>query len=79
METEYRTSSKFHRYINIVESRVPSAPSYIQRKYDLELYEFGITMEKLSIGLSQEVLVEKLTSYVRVRRTRGGYATYKYN
>ena len=25
MEEDYRTSSKFHRYINIVESRIPSA------------------------------------------------------
>ena len=29
LEEEYRTSSNFHRYINIVESRVPCAPPTI--------------------------------------------------
>ena len=40
IEEEYRTSSNYHQYINIVESRVPCAPPMIQCRYDSVIYEF---------------------------------------
>ena len=48
MEEEYRTSSKFYRYINIVESRLPCAPPTIQCRHDLGIHEFGRSMEFFS-------------------------------
>ena len=44
MEEEYRTSSNFHRYINIVESRVPCAPPPIQCRDDSVIHEFDRAM-----------------------------------
>ena len=38
MEEEYRTSSNFHQYINIVESRFPCVPPKIQCRYDLGIH-----------------------------------------
>ena len=34
MEEDYRTSSNFHRYIKIVEIRIPSAPPTIKCRDD---------------------------------------------
>ena len=45
MEEEYSTSSSFHRYINILESRVPCAPPMIQCRNDSVIHEFDRSME----------------------------------
>ena len=60
MEEEYRTSSKFHRYINIVESRVPCAPPLIHCRDDPGVHEFDRSMENVYIGLAQELMVDIL-------------------
>ena len=77
MEEEYRKSSKFHQYINIVESRVPCTPPTIQFIDDLGIHEFGISMSNVSIGLDQNLRVYILIRKVRVKRTRSEFATYK--
>ena len=76
MEEDYRTSSNFHRYINIVESRVPGAPITIQCRYELRINKFDIAMANVSIGLAQNLMVDRLIRKVRVNRTRSGFATY---
>ena len=74
MEEDYRTSSDFHCYINIVEIIKPSAPPTMQCRYDLGISEFDMEMENFSIGLSQDFMVDRLISNVRVSITRIGYA-----
>ena len=76
MEEEYRTSSNFHRYINIVESRVTCTPPAIQCRYDLGIHEFDIEMENVSIGLAQDLMMDRFISKVRVKRKRSGLETY---
>ena len=78
MEEDYRTSSNFHRRINIVERIIPSSPLTIQCRYDLVVCEFDITMENISIGLSQGLMMYRLIRNVRVSRTRIGYSMYTY-
>ena len=78
MEEVYRTSSNFHRYINIVEIRVPFAPPTIQCRDDLVTHEFDIKMANVYIGLDQDLMVDRLISKVRVKRTRSGFATHTY-
>ena len=70
MEEEYRTSSKFHRYINSVESRVPRAPPTIQCIYDSVIHEFDRSMENVSIRLAQDFMVDILIRKFRVKRIR---------
>ena len=76
MEEDYRTSSNFHRYINIVEIRIPSAPPSIKCRDDPGINEFVRTMAKFSIGLSRDLMADRLISSARVRITRSRYATY---
>ena len=75
-EEEYRTSSIFNRYINIVESRVPNAPPKIQCTYIFEINDFDRETEKNSIGLAHDLMVDRLIRKVRVKRTRSGFTTY---
>ena len=70
MEEEYRTSSNFHRYINIVESRVPCAPPTIQCRDDSGIHEFDRAMANVSIGLAQYLMLGILISKVRVKRKK---------
>ena len=76
MEEEYSTSSKFHHYINIFESRIPSVPPTIQCRYDWILYDLDIEMENVSIRLDQDLMMEILFRNVRFRRIRSGYTIY---
>ena len=76
MEEEYRTSSNFHRYINIVESRVPCSPPTIQCRDDSGIHEFDRAMANVSIGLAQYLMLGILISKFRVKRTISGFATY---
>ena len=76
MEEEYMTSSNFHRYINIVESRVPCAPPTIHCMDDLVIHEFDREMANVSIGLAQDLMVDRLISNIRVKRTRSGFENY---
>ena len=76
VEEEYRTISNFHCYINIVESRIPSAPPTIQWRDESEIHKFDITVANISIGLDQALLVDRLIINIRVMRTRRGYVTY---
>ena len=78
MVEEYRTSSNFHQYINIVESRFPCAPPTIQCRYDSGINELYIAMENVSIGMAQDLMVKILISKVRVTITINGFATYTY-
>ena len=64
IEEEYRTSSNFHWYINIFDSRVPCAPPEIQCRYDSGIHEFDIAMENFSIGLAQDLMVDIFISKV---------------
>ena len=73
---EYRTSSNFHQYINIFDRRVPCAPPTIQCRYYLVIHEFDISMENVSIGLDQDLMVDILISKVRVKRKISGFSTY---
>ena len=79
MEEEYRTSSNVHRYINIVDSRIPSAPPTTQCRNDLEINEFDIAMENFSIGIAQDLMVDRIIKNVMVSRTRSRYTTYTDN
>ena len=76
MEDDYRTSSNFHRYINIVDIRVTCTPSTIQCIYDLGIHDFDRAMEKFSIGLAQDLMAEKLISKVSVNITISGFTTH---
>ena len=76
MEEEYRTSSNFHRCINIAEIRIASAPPNIKCIYDSVLHDFDIEMVNSSIGLAQDLMVYRLISNVRVRITRSRYSAY---
>ena len=76
MEEEYRTSSKFHRYINIVEIRAPCAPPTIQCRDDSVIHDFDRAMEIFSIGMVQDLMMGRLISKVKVKRARSGFTTY---
>ena len=76
MEEEYSTSSNFHRYVNIVESRVRCAPPIIHCRYDLGIHEFNRAMANVSIGLAHDFMVDIFISKFRVKRTRSGFSTY---
>ena len=78
MEKEYRTSSIFYQYINIFESIVACAPTTIQCRYDLVIHGFDRAMTIVSIGMSQDLMVEMLISKFGVLRTISGFATYTY-
>ena len=52
MEEEYRKSSNFNRYVNIVVSRVPLDFQTMKCRYDLEVHESNRAMENVSIGLA---------------------------
>ena len=73
MEEGYRKSSKLHHYINIVENIIPSVHPTVQCRYNLEIYEFGIEMENVSSGISQDLMVERLIGNVMFRRNIRGY------
>ena len=77
MEENYRTRSNFHRYINIVKIKILGAPPTNQCRYDLRVNNFDIEMENVSIGISQDLMVDILVRNIRVRRTQTRYATYK--
>ena len=79
MNEDYRTSSKFHCYINIVEKRIISAPATIECKDDSGVHEFDREMKKIFIGLSHELVVDRLIINFKVRITRSGYSTYTDN
>ena len=76
MEEEYRTSSNFHQYINIVEIRVPCSLTTIQCRHNLGIHEFDRAMSNVSIGLAQDLMVDILISKDRVKRTIIGFTTY---
>ena len=76
MEEEYRTSSNFHRCINNVERRVPCTPQTIQCIDDSGIHEFGREIANVSIGLSHYLMMGRLISKVRIKRTRSGFATH---
>ena len=76
IEEEYRKSSNFHRYINIVESRVPCAPPTIHCRDDSGIHEFDREMQNFPIELDQDLMVDQLISKVRVNKTRSGFTTY---
>ena len=76
MEEEYRTSSNFHQYINIIKSIIPSSPPTIQFRYESSIHKFDGYMANFFIGIAQELVVDRLISNVRARRTRSGSATY---
>ena len=44
IEDDYRTSSNFHRYSNIVEIIIPSATPTIQCRDDLRIHDFDRAM-----------------------------------
>ena len=60
MDDEYRTRSNFLRYTNIVEIITPSKPPTIKYIKNLGIHEFGREMAKFSIGISHDLMVEKL-------------------
>ena len=70
MDEEYRKSSNFHRYIDIVDIRVPCAPPTIQCIDDLGLHEFDISMEIYPIGMAQDLMVDILISKDRIKRKK---------
>ena len=72
MEEEYRTSSNFHNYINIIERRIPSAPPTVQRRYDSGIHDFDTSMANVSIGIAHDLMVDILIRNVRVSITRSG-------
>ena len=74
MDEEYRTSLNFHQYIDIVENRAPCAPLTIQCRDDSLINEFDRAMSNISIGLAQELMMERLIRKVRVKRKRSGFA-----
>ena len=76
MEEEYRTNLNVHRYINIVDSRVPCVPPMIHCRYDSVIHEFDRAMKNVSIGLDRDLMVDILMRKVRVNRTRNGFSTY---
>ena len=75
MEEEYRTSPSSHRKINKIDIIIPSENPTIICKYVSGIHDFDKAMENVSIGLSQNFMVEILIRNARVRRTRIGYAT----
>ena len=78
MEEEYRTRSKFHCYINIVDRIIPGTPLTIHCIHDSVIHEFDRAMPNVFVGPAQDLMVERLISNVRARITRSGYATYTY-
>ena len=76
IEEDYRTSSTFCQYINIVESRVTCAPLTIHCRYDLGIHDFDGSMANVFSGLDQDLVVDRLIRKVRFKRTRCGFATY---
>ena len=62
MEEEYRTSSNFHLYINIVESRVPCAHPTIQCRDDSGIHEFDRVMVHVFIGVAQDLMIKNYLS-----------------
>ena len=77
MKEEYRTSSIFHRYISIIESRIPSALPTIQCRYDLRINEFNREISNVSIVIAHDLMVDRLIINVRVRITRIGCHLYR--
>ena len=72
---EYRTSSIFHKYIHIVESREPCSPPMIQCRYDLGIHEFERVVENDSIELDQYLMVDRLISKFWFNITRSVFVT----
>ena len=68
------TSSNFHQYINIFESRVPCAPPTMQCRYYLWIHEFDRAMSNVSNGMAQDLVVDRWISNFRVKRTRSRFA-----
>ena len=79
MEEEYRTSSNFHFCMNVFDIIIPSAPKTVQCIYDTGVHQFDKLMTNVSIGISQDLMVDILIRNVRDRITRSGYATYTDN
>ena len=40
------------------------------------IHEFDIAMANVSIGMAQDLMVDRLISKVRAKRTRSGFANY---
>ena len=61
---------------DIVESRVPYTSPMIQYINDLVIHEFDRSMEIFSIGLDHDLIMDRLISKVRIKRTIIGFRTY---
>ena len=69
-------SSNCHRYINIVARGIPITTPTMNCIYDSGIHEFDISMENISIGIAQKLMVDRLIINLRVNKTGSGYATY---
>ena len=45
-------------------------------RYDLVIHEFDRAMANFSIGMAQDLMVDRLIRKVSVKRIRSGFATY---
>ena len=75
-EEEYWTRSNFRHCINIAESRIPIASPNIQCRYELGTHDFDREMPNFSIGISQDLMVDRSIRNVRVRIIRSKYYNY---
>ena len=65
------------RSTNQVRSQTPCDPPVTYIKDDMAIHDFDIAMVNVSIGLAQDLMLDRLIGKIRVFRTKKGYATIK--
>ena len=61
------------REINQARSKIPCAPPVTYIQDDLEIHDFDRAMVNVTIGLDQDLMVDRLIENIRVSRTKRGY------
>ncbi len=63
------------RHVALVQGYAPTATPISYTQDDIAIHDFDRAMVNVSLGLAQDLMVDRLISNVRVSRTRLGYAT----
>ena len=77
MEDEQRTNMFKLRWINQVISQTPCGPPITYIQDNMAIHDFDRAMVNISIGLSQDLMLDRLIRRIFISKTKREYATIK--
>ena len=73
MGEEQRRNMFKLRSINHMRSQTPCSPPVTYIQYDMAIHDLDIEIANVSIGLSQDLMVDRLIGNIRVYMNKKGY------